>query len=543
MFRSLRTLRSIPRLKDIALVLGKHGFHQVASSLHSPLTTRLRRIFKREPGHVIQQPERLRLVLEELGPTFIKFGQLLSTRPDWLPPAYLAELGKLQDEVRPAPFEEVRTILEGEFDGRLEERFRSIDPVPLAAASIAQVHRAVTVAGDDVVVKVRKKGLEKLVEQDLQVLQLLAEFLRGWPGLQLFDPEGVLRAFDRSIRRELNFDYERTNLLRLRENLAGDSSVYLPSAYAELSTSSVLTMEFLPGEKLSSYGSRKLPRERGEQCARSLALCLLKQIFEDGLFHADPHPGNIILMDDGRVGLIDVGNVGRMTPEMMDELIVLLVALVRRDYPSLARWILRQGKPKTDVDPQALAMDLIDQLDPYYGLSLEEVRVGDLLSALFSMVMRYGISVPAQYVMVGRTFMTVEASIRRFAPHIDLLPEIQPYVAKVMRSRWAPGRVARELETQLSEFLLALRKFPVTLGRPGAGRLRIESHPDLRQVERKLELIASRVPMALVLCATLLGSVAFLCVPETPGAGALTRILGLSGLAASFLMALRLFLR
>lgn len=547
MFRSLRTLRSIPRLKDIAFVLGRHGFHQVASSLHAPLMARLRRLFKREPRHVIQQPERLRLVLEDLGPTFIKFGQLLSTRPDWLPPAYLAELGRLQDEVHPLPFAEIQRILAEEFHGKADRYFQSIDPAPLAAASIAQVHRAVTSSGDDVVIKVRKRGLEKLIEQDLQVLRLLAEFLRGWPGLQLFDPEGVVRVFERSIRRELNFDYERNNLLRLRRNLDGNAMVYLPNVYPELSTTGAITMEYLPGEKLSSYQVRKLPPERGKECARNLALCLLKQIFEDGLFHGDPHPGNIILMDDGRVGLIDVGNVGRLTAEMMDELIVLLVALVQKDYRSLSRWILRQGKLKADVDPQALAMELIDQLDPCYGLGLEKIRVGDLLNGLFGMVLRYGINVPAQYVMVGRTFVTLEASIRQCAPDLDMVPEIRPHVEKILRSRWSPGRLARELEAQLSELFMSLKSFPVNLAdvlaRTAEGRLRVESHPDLAQVERKLDLIGHRVPMALVVCAIILGSVGLLCLPESRQAGSLTQILGLCGLAASSLMGMRVFLK
>ncbi len=488
------------------------------------------------------------MVLEELGPTFIKFGQLLSTRPDLLTTPYLEELGKLQDEVQPVPFDEIQATLEEEFQGRVKDRFRSIDSVPVAAASIAQVHRAVTVGGEDVVVKVRKRGLSKVIEQDLLVLGLLTDFLRGWPGLRLFDPEGVLRVFERSIRRELNFDFERNNLLRLRENLDEDSKVYLPKVYPELSTTGILTMEFLHGEKLTFYQRRQLPRDRGEDTARNLALCILQQIFEHGLFHADPHPGNIILMEDGRVGLIDVGNVGRMTPEMMDDLIVLLVTLVQQDYRRVARWILRHGRPTADVDPDTLAMDLMDHLDPYFGLSLEEIRVGDLFNALFGMVMRYGIRIPPQYVTVGRTFVTLEGSVRLCAPGLEVMPHLQPYVTEILRSRWAPGRLAREFESQLTDLFSVLKSFPANLAevlaRTAEGRLRVETHnPDLERVERKIDVIGARVPMAIFGGALLLGSVAFLCIPKDWEVGAWTPVLGLAGLVTTFFLGLRIFLR
>lgn len=548
MFRSLKTLRSIPRLKDIAFVLGRHGFHQVASSLQAPLTAHLRRLFKRKPAHTVQQPERLRMVLEDLGPTFIKFGQLLSTRPDLLPPAYLRELGKLQDEVKPEPFAKIRENLEREFEGGLEACFRSVDPVPLATASIAQVHRAVTTNGIDVVIKVRKRGLEKVVEQDLVVLGLLVDFLRDWPGFRLFDPEGILRVFEHSIRRELNFDYERNNLMSLRKKLTSDSRVTIPRPYPQLSTSRVLTMEYIEGEKLSLYRRRDNPPVQGEESAENLAFCLIKQIFEDGLFHADPHPGNIILMHDNRIGLIDVGNVGRVTPEMMDELIVLLVALVRRDYRRLTRWILKQGQPSKGIDPRELSMDLMEHLEPYYGLTLEEIRVGELFNALFGLVLRFEIRVPPQYVTIGRTLVALEGSIRLCAPKMDALRQVEPYVTKILKARWAPRRVARELETQFAEFASLLKSFPANLSevlaRAAEGRLRVESvHPDVENIEKKLDAISFRVPLALVVAALLVSSSALLCFGHQGNAEFLTWTLGITGLVAALLLGVRLLIK
>jgi ubiquinone biosynthesis protein len=547
-FRSIRTLRSIPRLKDIAFVLGRHGFHQVASSLHAPFSARIRRWFKREPVHVVQQPERLRLVLEDLGPTFIKFGQLLSTRPDLVPVAYLRELEKLQDEVEPAPFAEIRATLDHEFGGRVDALFQSIDPKPLAAASIAQVHRAKTAAGDPVVIKVRKRGLERIIEQDLLVLGLFTDFLSGWRGLRLFDPEGLLKIFERSIRRELNFDYERMNLVRLRRACADDPHVYVPKPYPELSTSAVLTMEWLRGDNLSALHLREISRERGEAAARSLATSFLRQIFEHRLFHADPHPGNVLLLVDGRVGLIDAGNVGRLTVDVRDELVALLTALVQQDYRALSRWILREGRPTSDVDARTLAMELMDQLDPYYGLRMEEIRLGDLLNALFAMVFRFGIRVPPQYITVGRAIVLVESAMRLCAPHLDILPHIRPYAAEILRARWSPGRLVREGEKQLSELLLTFRGFPTQFGellaRTAEGRFRVETtNADMKRIERKIEIVGTKISLALIISSLLLGVAALLFLPESRISGSWTQIAGLCGLAIAGLLGARLLLK
>ena len=547
MFRPLRTLRSIPRIKDIAFVLGKHGFHQVAASLQAPVSARVRRLFRREPTPMVQQPERLRMALEDLGPTFIKFGQLLSTRPDILPPAYILELGKLRDEVQPAPFAEVRQVLDEEFGGSVDTLFRSIDPTPVAAASIAQVHRAVTADGDRVVVKVRKRGLERVVEQDLLVLGLLAEFLRGWRGLRLFDPEGLVKVFERSMLRELNFDYERRNLERLRAVVGERSPLYMPRSYDRLSTSRVLTLEFLEGRQLSHVEESGLSRDAREETARKIALGVLAQVFEYGLFHADPHPGNFILLEGGGVGLIDFGNVGRIMPEMMDDLVVLLVSLVRRDFLGLSRWILRQGRPTEDVDVATLAGDLMDNLDQYYGLRLGEIRVGNLFNGLFSMILRYGIKVPPQYVMVGRTFVTLEGSVRLCAPSLEFLSEVGPYATKVLRARWAPARLAREAEKHATEIFAAMKDFPrnlaEVLGRAASGRLRVEVHnPDLDKIDRRLDTLGTKVPLAMIVCALIVASALVFCLAP-PERGNLPHVLGTGGLVLASFLGLRMLLR
>jgi ubiquinone biosynthesis protein len=547
MLRSLRTLRSIPRIKDIAFILGKHGFHQAAAALQAPFRTSLRRFLKWEPRHTIQQPERLRLALEELGPTFIKFGQLLSTRPDLLPAEYIEELGKLQDEVQPAPFAEVREVLEEEFRTDATRLFRSIDPQPLASASIAQVHRAVTLAGDQVVVKVRKRGIERLIQQDLQVLSVLAEFLAGWRGIRLFDPEGVVRLFEKTIQRELNFDYERMNLARIRENMQAESWLCVPRVFPDLCRSKVLTMEYLAGEKLSSLRARPVEEKRGRQTATTIALAILKQVFADGIYHADPHPGNFILMEDGRVGLIDFGNVGRFTPDMIDDLLQLLLALIRRDYREVARWILKRGRPVGDVDGHVLALELMDTLDPYYGLSLAEIQIGGLFRALFAMVLRHGIAIPPQYVMVGRTFITLEGVVRLCSPSLELLSAIKPYMSDLLRRRWSPERILREARGEASDLLAIARALPgnlaEALARAAEGRFRLEARvAELSGVEKRLAQASSRIQLAILVCGLMVSS-AILLFPDAGGERSVPAALGVAGFVAGLLLVLKLALR
>lgn len=547
MIRSLRTLRSIPRIKDIALVLAKHGFHQVASYLQAPVSTRLRRLFSSTPPPtVVQQPERLRLMLEDLGPTFIKFGQLLSTRPDLLPEHYIEELEKLQDEVPPTPHEEIVQTISEDFGKDISELFHSFSWEPLATASIGQVHRAVTYDDEDVVVKVRKRGLEKVVEQDLQVLRLLVEVIGEWPIFRFHDLEGILGSFERSLRLELDFNHERFNILRIAEKVEVADAIYVPRVFDSFCSGRVLTMEYLPGPNFTTLLSGSASPPEGEVIAERLAVCVLRQIFEDGVFHADLHPGNLILMPDGRVGLIDFGNIGRCTPEMMDDLLLLIYYLVRRDYSQTARMILKLGQPKVDVDPQALSYDLMEVLDPYYGLSVHQIEFSGLLNSLFSLSMRYQISLPPQYVLLGRALITLEGVVRGLAPELQMVPLIEPSLVKVVRARWAPARLAREFEASFREITGALKSSPIHLAdllrKAAEGRLKLDTTlRNTEKLEKRLEVIGQRVPLAIIVGATLLGSSMLITGAES--GGGIQSTLGAVGFLGSLGLALWMVLR
>ncbi len=543
MLKSLRTLRTIPRIKDIAFVLARHGFHQVAAYLQGPVTIRFRRLFRSsataEASH--DEPERLRLLLQDLGPTFIKFGQLLSARPDLVPDRYVVELVKLQDRVRPSPVREIREVITEDFGGEVEDFFREFDPQPLATASIGQVHRAVTRQGDEVVVKVRRRGIARVVEQDIRVLHLLADILREWDLFKVHDLQGLLRLFERAIRRELDFTHERFNLLKMRQKLRPADEVRIPRVHSELCSKRVLTMEYFPGKKLTAVQPDDLSAGRGEALARRLSVAVIRQIFEDGVFHADLHPGNLILMPDGQIGLIDFGNIGRCTAGMMDDLVLLIFYLIRRDYAQTARMVLRVGRVESDVDVQELTYDLMEALDPYYGVSMRDIDIGGLLQSFFDISIRYEVTLPPQYVLLARTLIALEGVVRGLAPGHEILSLVEPALLKVVRSRWSPSRILRDLESSVGEVLSSLRSAPIhfaeVLKRTAEGRLKFETTlRNTERLEKRLELIGHRLPMALLAGATLLGS-SILLAQRTAGETPEVQVwLGVTGFVASLLL-------
>ena len=447
----------------------------------------------------------------------------------------------------PAPFEEIRRDVENELGGPIDRFFSEVVEEPLATASIAQVHRATTLGGEPVVVKVRKQGLERVIEQDLLVLGLLAEVMSEWPVFRSFDLQGVVKAFERAIRRELNFDFERSSIQEIRENFRESSKIYIPQVYRDLSTTGVLTMEYLAGEKLQSLRQEDLPPGLGEEIASSITIALFKQIFEDGVYHADPHPGNFIRMADGRIGLIDFGNVGKFTPEMMDDLVLLLYHLVERDYRSIARFVLKIGRPLKEVDPRALAFELLDTLDQYYGHTVKEIQFGGLFQSLFSIAVRYGIMMPPQYVLLGRTLMTLEGLVRTFAPQIELLSRVQPYLERVLRERWSPSRLFKETRSAAVEIAQSVRSYPILLAdilqRVAEGRLRVESHlQNTERLERRIQEVGTRIPLAL-LCSALMLSSSILLYSSAESGGSLKQTLGLLGFLGALVVTLRMFMK
>ena len=380
---------------------------------------------------------RFRDLLAELGPTFTKLGQLLSTRRDVLPAAWITELESLQDDCPPLPIAEVRRAIERGLGQPVEILFAELDPAPLASASIAQVHRARTHAGELVVVKVQRPDTRSDIDADLALLKYLAMLLEAViEETGVYTPTAVIEEFDRTIHEELDFENEARNARAMRAANEGRAQVVIPRVHDDLSSSQVLTLDYIEGTRLND-----VTPEGGfdhELIARNIIEMSFRQLFEDGLFHGDPHPGNILVLPGNRLALLDFGLVGRISRPQQELLVTLIVAVALRDPDSLARLLDKIGAPDSRGPMAGLRGDIGGILDRYLGLRLDEIRTATLLGDLLDLAVRHRIRVPKEYAVLAKASMTVEGIIRRLYPRLDILEIGLPYARELLLARFSP---------------------------------------------------------------------------------------------------------
>ena len=394
---------------------------------------------------------RLRLALAELGPTFIKLGQLLSTRPDLVGVRLAEEFQQLQENVHADSPELVRKLIESELGRTIEELFAEFEPEATASASIGQVHRARLHSGEDVVVKVLHADIEKKVAVDMDILAGLAVMADMIPEFHNYRPSAIVAEFQRVIRRELDFGREERNIQQFAHDFRGDPTVHIPLTYPSLCTRRVLTMERLVGIKLSETARLAEAGIDTDEVARRGAAICLKMIFDHGFFHADPHPGNLIVMEGCTIGLFDFGMVGRIDERLHEDTSEMLVALSSLDAEHTTSMILRLGKTPADLDRSALALDVADFLSYYASQSLEKFDLSGALNEMMEQIRRYRIVLPARIVMLLKALITLEGTARMVSPKFSLVEMIQPYRRKLFLRRFSPRRRLRKLHRLLSE--------------------------------------------------------------------------------------------
>lgn len=394
--------------------------------------------------------ERVRLVAIDLGPSFVKLGQIASTRPDVLPADLITELKKLQDEVPPLGFAEIKQAVEASLGAPLEELYVSFEEKPLAAASIGQVHRAVLKTPDgpvDVVVKVQRPGIRTVVASDLELLHGLAKLIeRTIPEAHLWGPSKLVEQFDRAITAELDFSLEAENAERFTRNFHGHPGVRFPKVYKEASSKQVLTLEFFRGSKV--YEAIEKKGHKGPNIAKTSVGIVVKMIFEDGFFHADPHPGNILIMgepDAPVLGLIDLGMVGRLSPELRDKTIDLMIAAVRQDHLAVADALYAIGTPTKKIDMRAYRAEVSVLAEKYLGRPLKEIEMSAMISDLVRGASKFGIEIPADFLLVGKALMTMEGVGKEIDPNLDVFGETKPFFLELLRKRYSPERMGNEL--------------------------------------------------------------------------------------------------
>lgn len=463
--------RDLVRLQEIYVVLVKHGFGELANRIGlsgrkkkpAELTGKSEpppseRGFT-EPGsdvlaqgeaerNAISLAERVRLVAQDLGPSFVKLGQIVSTRTDVLSPEMCAELKKLQDAVPPIPFEDVKAQIEASLGRSIDEIYETFDERPLAAASIGQVHRATlrTEAGAvDVVVKVQRPGVAQTIARDLELLHMLAAIVeRTIPESHVYSPAKMVANFDRSITAELDYTLEADNAARFQKHFEHVDHVRFPRVYREASSRQVLTQEFLPGKKVYDAIAEG---HSGKIIAKQAVSVVVKMIFEDGFFHADPHPGNILILgapSSPTFGLIDLGMVGRLSPDLRDKTIDLMIAAVREDTLAVADALYAIGTPTRKVDMRAYRAEVAMLAEKYLGRSLKEIEASKLIGDLVMGATKYGIEIPPDFLMVGKALMTLEGIGKEIDPELDIFAETKPFFVDLLKKRYSPERLMND---------------------------------------------------------------------------------------------------
>ncbi len=463
--RAARTaIKDMGRIRQIAAVLIRHGFGHVVELWDLQDKVVVGALLEKRDPEAPKKGLNVRIVeaLQDLGPTFVKLGQILSTRSDLIPQALCDQLTSLQDGVQPVPFAEAKAVVEAALKCPIDEVFSEFGELPLASASIAQVHTArLKSTGEEVVVKVQRPGIRQTIESDLHILYWVAKQIEATiPEAAAFDPVAIASEFEKAISKELDFTYEANNLERFDRNFKDWTTVHIPQVYRGVSSRTVLVMERLKGKKITDAVPLGFDMEAiGRECIRMI----FKQVFEDGIFHGDLHPGNLFVLEDGRIGLIDFGLVGRMTPVMKDVMADLLLHLATRNGEGVARSLyeiaIRTGK----VDYTRWEADVIELMDIHLSnASLAEVDFGVILRELIAGAMRHNVRVPADYTMFFKALMTVEGIGKIVAPDLDLLAECRPHVERLIASRYSPERVLRASVDTLQAFARFARQFPVT---------------------------------------------------------------------------------
>jgi ubiquinone biosynthesis protein len=503
------TLRDLPRLREIGGILFRHGLGHVAQRLHLPGVGWWRRRYLRPDTIPFSLPERLRMIFEELGPTFIKFGQILSIRRDLLPAEYVEEFEKLQDAVPPFPFLEVMRLVHEEFGQDVKAVFDEFVTEPIASASIAQAHLARIKTGQEVIVKVQRPQIRQIIQQDLAIMDHLARLLiRHIPEVRLYDPVGLVEEFRKTILQELDFQREGRNADRVRQHLLEMTGLAIPRVFWDYSTARVLTSEYMVGVGLRDV--LKKPAVDRHRIAANLYKAFLKQIFEDGFFHGDPHPGNLLFLPDGTVCLLDFGIAGRLSRERLDGLANIFLAMVEQDAEALLDECTALGVIPTGLDRQALQHEVDELMAEYLELPLREISLGHILERLFAMGRRYRLKVHSNLVVLAKTLLTVEAVIRTLDPEFALIEEARWEVERLVRSRLSPEaflkdgwRTTRQLY-QLAQRLP--RRLERVLQHVEEGRIRVELTPSaeahmLQQWERR----GNRTIRGAMVCAVMVG--------------------------------------
>jgi ubiquinone biosynthesis protein len=495
----------------------------------------------------LEPPVQVRRALEELGPAFVKFGQILAGRADLLGPQWITELEHLHSRVPAVPFEVLRAQLVEDLGGEPDSLFASFDEVPLAAASIAQVHRACLKDGTQVVVKVRRPGIRQVIDADLRLLERLAAMAaRQWPDLQPYRPVALVQQFGQSLRRELDLAYECRQAERIAANFAQSADIVIPKVYWEWTHERVNVQQFvdgIPGDGVDQLDAQGLDRKL---LARRGAQAVLKMIVQDGLFHADPHPGNVFYLGGNRLAFIDFGMVGRLSGPRRDQLLKLMLGLVQRDANAVADVLVNWADGGSTTHEDALGVDIDAFVDLYHGVPLAQLSLAAMLADVTAILRKHRLVLPADLALLIKVFITVEGMGRNLDPDFHMATEALPLLKRALRERYHPKAVAARGWRSVQRMAELLTSMPDDLARllRNVRHGGFQVHIDVKNLQRvgdQLERAANRMTVGVVVAALIIGSSIVMTVgggPQLLGLPAFG-LLGFLGALAGALWLLR----
>lgn len=512
LLKALTAARDIGRVQDIASVLAKHGYGDFVNRTGlAGALQRAGRALRMHPNPPADIPptDRVRLALEELGPTFVKLGQVLASRPDLLPADWRSSLSKLHEEVATIPYEELREQLEEDLGGEPELFFKRFDREPFAAGSIAQVHLATLPDDSEVVVKIRRPGIEAEVMADLRLLERLAELVEvEVPEYRRFHPKRTVRQFARSMRDELDLRQEERHIQAIAEIMEGHAALVIPTVHEQFTRERLLVMERLDGPSAAEWlAAGKSDTMDAQRLVREGADAVLDMVFEHGLYHADPHPGNVLFLPDGRIGLLDFGMVGRLSESRRGQFVTLLSALTSQDENLVVDVLLRWSDGGS-VDVELLTQDSRAFLDRYHGVPLKDLDITQLLRDIAEVVRSHGLVLPSDVTMLLKCFITLEGLGRSLDPDFDMTRHVEPAARRMIKKLHSPRRILRSNVRGLRALLTTLPsdiRSVITRLRRGDVRMNVDV-PRLQDFGLRVEHTVNRLTMGIVTASLIIGT-------------------------------------
>jgi len=519
-----RKYKSVTRYNQILRVLVKYGFEDLVYYMEEKkrygFLHRLIPKSSRVRAMKYTKWEKMRLVCEELGPTFVKFGQILSNRPDLVPLELVFELEKLQDKVPPMSNREAKEVVETELKDTVENLFAWFDPKPFASASLAQVHGITLHSGKRIALKIQRPGIEAIIIEDIKVMYSVAEILeKRIPSLKSFDPKGLVKNFQESILDELDFINESINVQRFYNNLikdeGNDQFANSPKVYQEFTTAKILALEFMSGIKIDKLKELKEAGLDAKVIARRLAVSYFKQIFESGFFHADPHPGNLLIQPNGQICYLDFGMMGSILPRDIETFGQLFLSITRRDVKKIIKALQQLSNYSPIENMRSLEFDINEFVEKYYVRSIHKNEMSTLLLELKDIIVAHGLKVPAHFFLFVRSLITIEGVIQKLDPELEQFSIVKPYLLKSVSKKFNPIKMGERVVNSIYELSNYMEEFPRDLknaiNKINSGQIKVDlTHKGIDPMIHTIQRVTKQVVTAFIMGALIVGAALFI---------------------------------